>query len=700
MSGLKGLTVRLKVARVKVEREHERTKKMITVITTGKGEAPAAGVGFPLPSVHQAVNEAEEAVSMVVEADAEGDWRTNSSDNAAKAQTAISAAREQLDSQLRIARQQGRDAQKAAVAETGPLRKRLMEAQTRLDPYKRRRQDEREKQQAGKVVEQFAAKFREVDEKVDRIASMFEGPPPSREDVNREQRVLSTLKHDLDRAMKDVSDQLAVVAQGPLHDSLSRAKERGADTQHKIGALKHQLHDAIEKAEGHVLVEAVLVEVRKTEKCIALLSKAEAPWAKAEVVAEAEADQALTECEAAATACEPIIDDVKAFVEEKIVEAKALPEGMVHAGTLRELQELESQVEKAALRLAQFKVNTFARRVDLQIPDVVAQVVDSEKQVKKCSEVALLFSEDNLDTVPVKDLKAAAKKTLTAVEAASKVCEKAKKAITAKEYEPKVQNAPSFRTRLEQLRERLDAARARLKALATAAEDAEVNKSSYEDMKRDMEKLEKDVANVELKTVPMGDEKPSAAAAKKMTTMVVTARSAVAQAVATAERRAADGEESVRAAMQRISARGRALQKKLDDVWESRSDVLEKASLEVFMKEAKDKLEAVEEVMKKAGAAELPFLKGSDMKATTPAELKKFVKSCETATASAKVVVADAQSFFAAKNSEVARFFDLTAKTSLSRELTPLSKKVEGAAEKLRQMIADTENRKRTMVAA
>merc|ERR1712050_371973 len=502
---------------------------------------------------------------------------------------------------------------------------------------------------------------------------------------------LSTLA----KKMRIVEEKVAV-ASGTSAASLLAILERAKEAKGKIEGLKTSSKDRRKELKAGSLLHSAEAETEKAESWLAKMAKAEEPWAgNVEVVPESVALPAIDACSALADEAEPKVKASKAFIMEKLVDVRQVPEGPLRFDTQEALIKLQERVEKVSLSVTQLKIDTFARRTKLLLTSELIAVAGAEDKVQKVVEVAKPLDEDwlGVGTKP-KGMEPACKKILEMQGGAASECTKARGVVEEKKNDSKFGISPSFRTQLLKLISRLDAAEKTIATLKEAAEIAKDSKKKYDAQKKEFESLTATVEKIELEALPLGDEVISEEANKSMAELVHSTGDQLKQWLVVAESLATKhAHGSMRHAMKRLASEGAKLQARLAEARAIAGDRLNLAFCDIFVREGKVQLQKAEEAMMKADQAEGPFLKGIDVLSASHGG--KAIAQCEAAATSAKTVFDEVRSFLTAKCSETKRYSQKDSNIKqYATSLSELSVKADGIKAKLDQFVKDTAQRK------
>jgi hypothetical protein len=688
-----------------------KSVKPATSATGGQAKEEKEAAFAALPSVSMAVEQAEEDVNGVATSvkeqkagqvllellGNEGKQVVEETQRAAdKAQDSIGAARAATDNLAKAAKQLSIIDQKSLLEDIAQLRKRTADAQKKLNPFKKARLEFNQKLILKQETERFNADMTILEKEVADVAKVL-AEAPSEIEVTSAESSLPTLLATLSAKMRAVDEKVSS-ASGSSAAALLAILERAKEAKSKIESLKTSSKDRRKELKAESLLKSAEKEVANAEEWAAKMSKVEEPWAgNVEVVPEETALPALDACAALAEQAEPAIKASKAFVAEKLVDVRQVPEGPLRFDTQQTLLEMQDRVEKVAMKATQLKIDTYARRTLLQMTTEIIAVSGAEDKVQKVVDVAKPLDEDYLGKgAEPKGLKAACKKILDMDGAAAKECTKAKAVIEAKKNDPKFGISPSFRTQLLKLGGRIDAAEKKLAMLKDAAKIAGDSAKKFKAQKDELDTLVETVDKIELEALPLGDEAISDESNKNMAELIFSTGDQLHQWLATAESMASSHSHgSLRHAMKELASEGTKLRSRLKEAREMAGDRLNSTFCKIFLREGKGQIEKAEEAIKKTDVAEGPYLKGVDK---LPADqAAKAISQCEAAAVSAKAVFAEVGTFFKVHLSEVRGY--CRADASLKPDamgLAELSGKVDTLKAKLDQFIKDTEQRKKS----
>merc|ERR1719330_584901 len=179
---------------------------------------------------------------------------------AERGQDAIAAARTRLDAQIRAARLMPEDQQKAAFAEMAPVRKRLIEAQKKLNPYKKVRSEFEIQLKAKKELEGLTDRIGKVEVDIEGASSALSGATASEEDVRSVETSLGPIQTALAKALK-LLDLKSKGLTGALAERLAAIQQRGLSAKAQLDELKEKARDERGQLVGTSLSQQAKAEV-------------------------------------------------------------------------------------------------------------------------------------------------------------------------------------------------------------------------------------------------------------------------------------------------------------------------------------------------------------------------------------------------------------------------------------------------------
>jgi len=712
---LQALVPRLRAVRSKVTAEKARAQQVC--------EQQDSSVALPfedaltadnsLAAVAAAVAQAEEAVQAVAVRAGEPKWRRAQMDLgvelageygdavrkaveemqgvADKAQAAILAARAGIDAQLKAARQLSEVSQKRAFAEIAPLRKSLVEAQKKLNPFKKARAEYEDKLQAKQELEEISNKLSAAKKEVDKISVTI------KDEVDKAEQSIPEVQARLAETMQLLQKRKTTAEGDSAMEKIVLMMEQGRDLRKEIDGLKGQVSESKRAALAREIVMAAEAEVGLAETFLKKIEQAEKPWANGvEYLPKDKALAAFAVADAIPEEATLAVENAKTTIMEKLVEVKQIPDGTARFGTTEELMTLRARTDEVELRLTQLKVDTFARRTVMTMQAEFEKVVKAETEIKKLVAVAAPLSEDLLEQKMSQKIKDACKKTLELVKQTSKYVLAAREAVDTKKQDPKAKGTPSVVSQLSRLTERLEKVESTVSGLREGAENYEGSQKQLEKRKKEIVELTKAVGEVEVLTLPLGDERPSEQSEEEMAVAINSVQDQLSSWRNLADSMVNPG--ALRIAMQRVISESDKLQKRMDEMKRATSDRAGRAMCRVYLKEGRNWLEKVESAMAKAEQAEGPFLIGVEL---PKSESTTAIQACQAAATAVREVLDRARSWLKARIKEVSVFADSHEETKASASsLVDLSHRVDAVMAKLLVYEGSTESRKRAALLA
>ncbi|CAE8663962.1 unnamed protein product, partial [Polarella glacialis] len=353
---------------------------------------------------------------------------------------------------------------------------------------------------------------------------------------------------------------------GPLlRQKLADLKERAATASGQLDDLKARACDQRQHAAGLALLQRAQADAKKAQAWLLRIKEVQAPFQAVEVLPETDADPALRAADEVAAAAEPQIRSLQALLQERLVQSRRL-EGVLRTSTANEIKALQAQVDAVFLKVTELKVDTFARRTMRQMAEAVVAVQKAEAKVRRISEVSAPLSQDNLESSAAGSFREVTRQVQLIEEAGKAACQQAKDAIAKHKTDRKDQESPSFHNQLSKLGARLASAEAQLAGLGRAAREAEENRGRLQVRKGELAKLEEQVDELELLTLPLGDERPCDEAETSTFSKLWAVQQALQTWLADAEALQDNPHGALRLAMGRLLASGRLLRGRLEEV--------------------------------------------------------------------------------------------------------------------------------------
>lgn len=604
---------------------------------------------------------------------------------------------------IRKARSLQGDEQKAAFADIAPLRSRLVATQKRLNPYKQVRQDFDKHAKALKGLEVVTGKIVGVEEALARVAGMLASPGPGSEQEVKAAEILVT---STQKSFVEVTKILALpkTAGGALEQQADALKKRTQVAKTRLDEFRTEVRDARGGLSARIVLVRAREEAALVDPLLLSIDEVEKPWKKGkEVLPEGEATPLLQKAGQVTAEAEPVAKAAKAALSHQLQEINSLPEVTPkRMEAAEEVQALITKVDHILLRVTQLKVDTFARKTKMSFPDAVQSVGAAEAKVAIAVAAAAPLSEDNLETISADDLKGACSKVTAPADAAAKLCAKARAAVEERQKDPKFWSSPSFCTQLTKLSNRIDAGDATIAGLREAALTAEKCRSKgLQDQTSSLAAIEKKIADVELLSLPLGDERPTDAGEESTAKAVQDVQDKLTAWMRSAEDLSGQKQPyvSMRKAMARVLGDAAKFQRKLNDVKDMTREQRERALCRIYVKDGVSKVKEAEEAVARAAKAEEPLLRGIDTMKTDLAA--KTLAQCDAASAAAKEVLEKTRDYFAVRCTEVISFVVNDAASALQvQELKQLQRRATAAEEKLLSQRSDLEGYRRKVGAS
>jgi len=544
---------------------------------------------------------------------------------------------------------------------------------------------------AKNTLETLSMALQNVEKDVERVAGVF-ADKISEGEVSAAESSIPAIKASLTKVLQGLAKKVDGGGEA-LREQLSGMLERGRELRKKIEDLKTQ---ALESKGGIVALEIVQDakwKVLKAEDWIDRIDRIEEPWVGVEVLPDSIATPALEAADGVPAEAEPTVKAAKTAVLERMVETKRLPDGPARLAAAEELIALRSRVEKVALRITQLKVDTAARRTAMLLPEEIKKVAVAEAEVKKVVSVAEPLSEDVLDKKATeKRIKEACKKTLEVEKKINPVLAEARAALSKRQQDARARTSPAMISQLAKLSARLEKVETLSKQLRDGAANYEDSRNVLAKQKSQLGELDKMLSEVEIQTIPLGDERPTDEEEERLALAVQGAQDKMSAWRTQANKLVTPG--ALRIAIQRLVSQSDALQKRSDVMKRETRDRCGRAMCRIYLREGKAKVDDLEAAMIKAEQAEGPFLMGLE---SVPAkEAAAAIEQCEAAASVVKDVLDAARGWFRAKRAEVSGFLDAEDEAGANvRKLKDLAERVEVVGGKLAQFSSSTGIRKR-----
>eukprot|EP00811_Abedinium_folium_P036277 NODE_8_length_4602_cov_14.880894.p1 GENE.NODE_8_length_4602_cov_14.880894~~NODE_8_length_4602_cov_14.880894.p1 ORF type:complete len:1434 (-),score=594.45 NODE_8_length_4602_cov_14.880894:300-3986(-) len=376
--------------------------------------------------------------------------------------------------------------------------------------------DAEERVRVKQLLVEIAVRLQAAELDVDKVASAavpLAEDQPSAEAVERMQRATNSANNKLTTTIKLVEVKLKS-AQGFLKEELQGMRGRLAQAEKKLNdvSLAAKMHK--ERLEAADLVALTAEQVEKAEAEMMRTEEAELPFLKGiEVLSAKEAQTALGDCEAAATAAQKAITAARTFAIQKLGEAKGFTDTIADACT-KELMALQKRLDAGATRLTEVKKDTAERRRKTQMQASAEKVSEVEAAVKKLSEEMEAFADDKLGQITQDDARRACEEIANAEQEAQQAVTDAKKFLAARMQEMKAfseaQRAPMAAdlTKLQQKLTQHQVDLAKLSKQCTEREQRFVAQRLLQEATATHETLKADIDNAtKVSALILGDDK-------------------------------------------------------------------------------------------------------------------------------------------------------------------------------------------------
>jgi len=668
-----------------------------------------------LPGIKEIVGSAEEAVEGIVvmaapliadPPDDDGEILNRATEEvetaATEAQSKITEARSSINTKLQAARKFAPETRKKALAEFSSLQQKLTEAQKKLNPYKAFKKEFKARVQARKQLQELTDKLsaQELEvEKVKMMSSAAEAGQMSEEEISSAEKLIQPAKAAIENLLRTI-DQKLRQAEGALKEELSGAKDKNIALKKDLDGVIAVLTKQRQSAAMAETLRAASEKVDKAEASLAKCQEAEMPFLKGiEVLPGEESTKALTECEKAASAAAAAVSQANSWLKSKLAEAKKMVKEL-STNVTEELTAHQSRLETVSKKVADFRKETSERKTAALLAEVLEAMSTCEKKMGALSKVAEVFSNDNLESVTTEELKEGIAKSSELETEVSHALLEVRRIFAQKQKEAKSSEAIQG---LQKLQTRINTAQSELAASKKAAGMGEKlikGKEVLAEEEVKVSKMEEDIKNAEKKVKPgeeeaalgieeakVSDEEIEVIAklfGEGLTTLKASTR--------TLDGNAAQAPPSLKTLLHKLAERAKATVSKINELMALTKDQRERVMSQAFLREGKEKVDAIDQALEKVNDAELPFLKGLEVLALE--ETKSTLAASDEAAAAVHSAVAAARTFIASKNLEIKKFGEATSKPAIE-ELLQLTERVNAGSAKLGQFKKDTEQRRK-----
>jgi len=616
-----------------------------------------------------------------------------------KAQTGIKMAKVHISQKIAAAKQYAPEARKVALAEFTSLQEKLNEIQKSVAAYMRVRKDFEQKLEGKKVIAEVSKKVGDAELEVEKVVSVLKGTKPSTDEIAAAEASIAPAMASAVAAVKLVEERLQP-AQCALKTELGLMLDRSKETKKKLEDFKVQLRSQMEGLQAEAILKEAGVLTQAAEDAFLKTTEAEGPFLKGvENVPVEESEAAIAACKSTASVAEAAVAKTRSFFKAKQVVVKCFPE-VVRVQAAEDLSQLQARLEEIGQKLAKFTKETSLREARLRLREVTLKVQDAEAKLQSTCEASAPLREGaspKPEDLEVSRLRAATEQTLEAEKAAAVACVDARKILMTKMKEGKAVELPSYQAEVQRLQSKLNAMSqeiSRQRKYAIQGEKLWRAKQVVQETEESMPAFEAEVEKAEILTTPLGDERPSDDHVRTMDAAVNAVQAKVTEIVNALEGAKPNVTGSAKDSLMSLLDRARVAQGKVDEMKETTREQRERLMCDTILSQAREKLDAVDELFKKAAEAEVPYLKGIE---TLPLdESVKAIADCEAAAEAVTRGINEARAFMVEQDNEMKKFLEVVAKSG-GKELQELAKKGAQASERLTSFIKDTESRKRTM---
>jgi len=242
--------------------------------------------------------------------------------SANEAQTKVAEARTLINTKLQSAKKYAPETRKKALTAYAELQGKLGEAQKKLGPYKRFRQELPARVQAKKALAELMGKLADVELEVEKAALMTKGLDKGQmpeDEVKATEETSQKAQAGVGHLMRLMDMRLRAVTDGASKDELNEMKTRALASKTKIEAVLATLRS---QREGLTMASVLATAAERVEKVEAeseRCQEAELPFLKGvEVLPGDESDKAIKDCEACARAADGAVNQATTFLKHKI----------------------------------------------------------------------------------------------------------------------------------------------------------------------------------------------------------------------------------------------------------------------------------------------------------------------------------------------------------------------------------------------
>jgi len=619
---------------------------------------------------------------------------------AANAQEVIIEARTMLTKKVQAVKQYAPEVKKASSGDISSLQTKLMDAQKKLNPLKKFRQEFEQRLAAKKVLAEILVKVEEAELEVEKAIVQGDSATAgqmSEEELKAADETTVAAHAAILETVKMVEPKIRT-AQGILRDELVQVQDRIKKCREKLLEVQQLLKGQREAFTSQAGLEAAREKVEAAEATLDKMSESEMPFLKGiEVLPKEEALTAINDSEAASKTSETAVLSARAFLNQKKIEAIKYANKEMAKTVTAELEELQQKIEEVAKKLDSFKKETSARKVAAISAEINEQAGEAEQQTQTMLEMTKVLSSDGLSDISIDDLKSTCEKAAVSEKAASSALLEARKLLSEKQREAKTGGKAdmSLANELTKIQARLNAVQQELtkqRKAAAVGEHLIKSKTILVEEEEKMKTLDADVEKVDSLATPV-DEKLTDKAIQELALALEAASSSVVAILKTLQANLAGAPAQTKELFTNLVTRGKAAQETLEKVATSTKGEREVFLAGTYSTEAKAKLAAVEAAMQKVDDAELPYLKGIEILPLQEAT-ETIAKSEEAAEAMHKSI-GEGKTYIASKMVEVKKFGEEAGKPVLEG-FAKVNEEISAFAKKLVAFKSDTASRKRT----
>jgi len=670
-----------------------------------------------LASIQELVTAAEDSADAVVmtaepliaEPPDEGDFLQNAMEEieaaAADSQEKIAAARKEINAKLQGARKFAPDTRKAALGEYSGMQQKLSDTHKKIMPYRSFKKEFTNRVAARKSLMDITEKLSSAELEVEKAKMMTSaaehGQMPENE-VTAADRMIKPVGDSIEYILTRVNSKLRG-AEGAVKEELLAVKEKATATKKGLEGVISVLRRQRESITVKEMLAAASGKVDKAEECFGQCSDAELPFLKGiEVLPTGESAEAIKGCSDASRDTERAVSAAKRFIDESMAEAKKYVKEL-ETSTMEELKAHQLRLDGIATKLSVFKKETHERKLAALMAEVVESVMKSEKTLEVLTKAAAVFSTEALEEVTTDALKEAVEQSVAAEKETSKAHSEARRVHATKSKDAKGADAIAALTKFQTRISNVGTELGKLRKIISTGEKLIKGKEVLSVEGEKITKVEEDAKRCERKVKPGEEEmalgieasKPSDEEIEELGTTLDAAQKILKASTRVVEANLAGAPASLKASLQKLADRCKAAQTKITEVLSLTKEQRERVMAEASVRQAKEKIDAMDKGIEKVNEAELPFLKGLEVLPLS--EAKETIKASEDAAKEVTDAVSGLRTFIAEKNLEIKTFGEAASKPAIE-ELATLTEKINAAASKIGQFKKDTETRKKTAV--